>query len=285
MTYSEQVLGTENPSVSVLITVYNGMPLIRDTVESLLEQTYTDIELVIVDDGSTDDTVEELSRLAEIDGRVRYFTPGRLGRGKALNFGLKHIRGNLVAINDADDLSHPERISKQVEFMNRNPDYGLVGTFFETIDMKTGAARVTRHPTGDAEMRLAFTSGQCMQHSTVMFRREILEKINGYDENRKFLFDRDVFLRAAQHTKIANIPDILVTMRHHVERFFYFQYTSRRREIQHHMLRLRAVKIFKFPVGMYVKPLMGLIAAFLPLRVRNIIPRNIRKRIDNTIIK
>lgn len=276
MTVEQTLSPAEAPLVSVLITVFNGADLIAPTIKALQAQTYPHFEIVVIDDGSTDNSVEVLRELASTEPRIRLFTPGRLGRGKALNYGLRQCRGEFVAINDADDISHPDRLQKQVAFLQTHPEHGLIGTYFETLFLDTHTTKVTRHPADDWDLRRKLTVSQCLQHSTVMFRRHIAESIGGYDEQRTFLFDRDIFIRMATRTKMATVPEILVTIHGHEQQFFATSFTGRRRIIQHNLMRMKAIRLLGFPRWMLIQPLTTLTWAFLPSGLKNLTPRSLR---------
>lgn len=235
---------SKQPLVSVLMTVYNGMPYLKEAIEGVQKQTYKHWELVVVDDQSEDDSLSYLRSLD--DKRIVVLENGRMGRGKALNYGLKHCRGEYVAINDSDDISLPERIAKQVEFMESNPDYGLIGSHSYLYDYEKNEKRQHSRPLRDEEIRLGLTRGQPLQHVTVLFRRELLDKIKGYNEQIQFLFDRDIFLRVAQFSKMANLKDCLVQVGHHPNRHFYYSFKGLQRELMSLRYRIKAIKQFGF---------------------------------------
>ncbi len=117
------------PLVSVLMPVYNGELFLSDALESILNQNYSDFELILIDDGSTDKTPEILHQFARMDKRIIVFTHGsNLGLTKSLSSGLAKCRGEFIARHNADDLSEPERLACQVDFFIDHSDYGLVGT-------------------------------------------------------------------------------------------------------------------------------------------------------------
>ena len=126
-----------------------------------------------MDDGSTDNTVTILKIYGLKDIRLKLLFPGRLGRGKALNYGLSHCKGNYVAINDADDWSKNYRLEKQINFLNNHPEIGLLGGRKEILE--NGNVTLSNVITDDQLLRCALTQGQPIQHSTVMFRKNILE--------------------------------------------------------------------------------------------------------------
>lgn len=254
------------PLLSVIITVYNGMPYLRDTVDALLIQTYNNFEIIIVDDGSTDDTPQYLDSLT--DNRIFVIKEKRIGRGKALNLAILNARGKYLAINDADDISFPERIEKQVIFLENNPDYGLVGSHSRIKNYKTGEIKHHSRPLDNESIKRSFTRGQPLQHVTVTMRKSIVEKVGGYNENIAFLFDRDIFLRVAQHAKVYNLPDELVEVGQHDNRFFEGRYKGLKREFKSLKYRIKAIWLFDFPKIWILREIFWSAWAMMPYSLR-----------------
>jgi glycosyltransferase involved in cell wall biosynthesis len=187
--------------ISVIITAYNAEAFIRDAVQSMLRQTYLDLECVVIDDGSTDRTAQAVHQLS--DPRLRIVESGRIGRGRALNLGLSKSSGSYVAIHDADDLSHPRRLEIGLAALEGRPDYGAVGQGTLGGSLILGAndgpvwpvvcANEVSFPVYDVSRSLIYLNP--LGHSTLLLRREALEAIEGYDETRESLFDWDLLLR------------------------------------------------------------------------------------------
>lgn len=256
------------PSVSVLITTYNAMPFLVRAVEGITKQTYKNWELIIVDDHSTDETMSYLDSIE--DRRIKVFTNPTKGRGRALNYGLNKCTGNYVAINDADDISLPNRLQKQVEFLDKNIDYGLVGSYSVIRDFKTGA--VIQHegqrPTDWEDIKMKFTKGQPIQHVTVLMRLELLRRIGGYNETIHFLFDRELFLRLGKITKLANLAEVLVEVGHHENRHFYYNFKGVYREYFSLKYRLTAINQFRFPKHLIIREILSSILTQVPIKIR-----------------
>lgn len=232
------------PLISVLITTYNCEYFLKATLDSLLNQTFEDFEIIIVEDGSDDSTPEILKKMAEFDNRIKPFFPGRLGRAKALNYGLAHCKGQYLAINDADDLSKPNRFEKQIEFLDEHSEVGLLGTGKE---VHQGEKKwVSEIPVTDKEIRRHFVKGQPIQHSSVMFRKEVVDKVGGYNEDIEFLLDRDIFLRVAEHTKMYQINEPLITLNRSDKQFFIHKFKGFERTRMSARYQLMAVDQFGF---------------------------------------
>jgi len=275
-------IGNE-PLISVVMTVYNGVPHLKPAIDSILNQTYTNLEFIIIDDGSTDSTFETIQEIARGDRRLKFFRESRVGRARALNLALSKASGKYVAIQDADDLSAPERLQMELGFLEAHPEYGMVGGQYEVRDIVKNEVEITELPTEHELLCRALTKGQCFCHPSILFRKRILDQIGGYDVNKKFLLDRDIFIRVARVSKVANLQERLVTVLHHPNRFFFFGFSSRRREIHHNWMRMVAIWKLGFSKHNLLQPIFGLIFAFFPHRFRLSVPRPMRKIIRNII--
>ena len=245
------------PLVSILITVFNGELYLSTCLNSLLSQTYTDLELIVVDDGSDDGTPFILNRMAESDSRVKVHFPGRIGRARALNYGLSKSNGDFIAINDTDDYSKPDRIEKQVNFMIAHPEIGLLGSAKEVHDRdKVWKDQV---PITDKEIKRAFALGQPIQHSTVMFRKSVLEEVGGYNERIPFLLDRDIFIRVGRISKLHQLADHLIILNRSSNQYFRNKYKGIQRNWMSTRYQLKAVAWFRLSPLLY----MEIIAKFI----------------------
>ena len=199
---------TPTPAVSVLMAVYNGAPTVVHAVTSVLSQTAGDLELIVVDDGSTDATPDLLNGVR--DARLRVTRQARAGLTPALNAGLALARAPLVARLDADDVALPERFARQRGFLERVPDVGLVGTAAREVDGHGALVRIVRPPEDDGALRRALIRANPFVHSSVMMRRALVERVGGYDETLPVAQDYDLWMRLARVTRLANLADVLV---------------------------------------------------------------------------
>jgi glycosyltransferase involved in cell wall biosynthesis len=199
------------PAVSVLMAVHNGALWVRDAVTSILGQTAGDLELIVIDDGSTDATPEVLASLR--DARLRVERRPRAGLTSALNRALKLARAPLTARLDADDLALPERLARQRAFLDAHPDVGLLGTGAREVDPAGREVAVVRPPTDDAAIRRALIRANPFVHSSVMMRRAVLDRVGGYDPALPVAQDYDLWMRMARVTGLANLPEPLVIRR------------------------------------------------------------------------
>jgi glycosyltransferase involved in cell wall biosynthesis len=199
------------PAVSVVMAVFDGASWVGAAVESLLTQTLTDLEVIVIDDGSTDTTPEMLA--AVHDSRLRVQRQERAGLTRSLVRALDLARAPLVARLDADDLSLPERLARQRQFLDANPQVGLLGTGAREIDFEGHEVAIVRPPADDAAIRRALIRENPFVHSTVMMRRSALERAGGYDPAFPVAQDYDLWLRMARVTLLANLPEPLVIRR------------------------------------------------------------------------
>jgi glycosyltransferase involved in cell wall biosynthesis len=202
--------------VSVVMPVYNVAPFIDAAIASILHQSHRNFEFLIRDDGSTDGTGELLDRWARRDSRIRVFRDGRqLGPAASSNWIVEQARHELVARMDGDDISHPERLRRQVEVLRSRADVSLVGTLFRTIDVDGGVIR------GRDRSRLSEPSSLApFAHGSIMYRRSAFVLAGGYRPACDFWEDQDFFLRISKCGRILVLPEPLFDYR--------FNFTSTR---------------------------------------------------------
>jgi hypothetical protein len=207
-----------SPEVSVVMSVYNGALYLREAVESILSQTFSDFEFIIVDDGSTDSTWDILSKFARCDERILLFrNPENVGLTKSLNKGLRKARGRFIARQDGDDISFPERLATQMAYLQRRDDVGLLGTAYYKADSQSRrSARIYRHPQTDTEIRWKMLFHNTFCHTSVIFQRKLFEVDNDfYNEDLPYSQDYDLWVRLLRQTCAANLPTPLVAFRMH----------------------------------------------------------------------
>lgn len=197
--------------VSVLMTAYNAVPFIESAVNSILNQTFTDFEFIIVNDGSTDGTQAFLETLT--DPRIKVFDEPNRGTAGGSNFGLQHCRRKYVARMDADDVSLPTRLEEQYKFMESNPQVSLVGTQIQIIGEERLGMEVAI-PLKHAQIYQALIDrNHGMNHGSCFYRNELIQKIGGYWKIHKMFDDWDMFLRMAEQGELANLPQVLYQYR------------------------------------------------------------------------
>ncbi|MGF1603307.1 MAG: glycosyltransferase family 2 protein [Thermosynechococcaceae cyanobacterium] len=222
------------PSVSVIMTVYNGEKYLREAINSIIEQTLTDIELIIVDDGSTDSTPHILKEFCS-DSRINVIIRRRAGRIPSLNYAWRLARGNYIANLDSDDLSEPTRLEKQFYYLEKHPEVGLLGTACRVFSEENRDETLLHFPESDVQLRKKLVCSNPFVHSSVMIPRKVLEALNGYDEKLKLTEDYELWVRIARHYKLACLPDILASRRLHNNHAFYNQFRSRNKARERYM--------------------------------------------------
>ena len=206
------------PRVSILMPVYNALPFLREAVDSMLTQTMGDFELVAIDDGSTDGTEPVLQQYAEADARVIHLRIERGGIVAALNAGLSRCRAEVVARMDADDRSLPDRLSRQLAFLEQHPEVVVVGCAQRRMD--EAGRPICRRPSvlGHDSIEAQMLRGQAgvLHHPTAMMRLAAVREAGGYREQYRHAEDLDLFLRMAEIGQLANLPDELYEARMHL---------------------------------------------------------------------
>jgi glycosyltransferase involved in cell wall biosynthesis len=198
-----------HPEISVVMPVYNAAAYLEEAVRSILGQTFRDFEFIIINDGSTDATASILKRYAGLDSRIRLYHQENQGMMSALNRGCQLARGQYIARMDADDVSLPQRLQRQLEYLEGHPEIGIVGTWIFNID-ESGSVRGTWCPPTNPKL-LKWTNffGVCVSHSTVLMRRQVIEKLGFYRPDAVHAEDVDLWLRASSITEFGNVPEVL----------------------------------------------------------------------------
>jgi glycosyltransferase involved in cell wall biosynthesis len=200
------------PRVSVVMSVYNHEQYVGHAIDSILQQTFRDFEFVIVDDGSEDNTPQLLKGYH--DPRLKIYRQDNQGQSIALNQGIRLTAGTYIARMDADDVALPERLEREVRFLDAHPDIALVGTWCMKVNTATGEERLQRLPEDNATIRRFLVVDNPFIHSSVMIRRSIIEAIGLYDEGLIWQ-DYDLWVRVARNHGMANIPEPLMVRRKH----------------------------------------------------------------------
>jgi glycosyltransferase involved in cell wall biosynthesis len=204
------------PRVSVVMAVYNGMRFAPAAIDSVLAQTFRDFELVIIDDGSTDETPVLLDAYAKRDLRVRVIHQTNAGVSKAGNNGVSLARAPLVARMDSDDICAPDRLAKQVAFMDAHPEVVLLGGWYRLIDVDSEFLTLQGPPADNESLQMQCLCGTTpICHPLCMFRRDAFFKAGRYDETFPCALDIDLYLRLGEVGKMAALPDILLDYRQH----------------------------------------------------------------------
>ncbi|MHC1716407.1 MAG: glycosyltransferase family 2 protein [Candidatus Dojkabacteria bacterium] len=204
------------PQISIVMPVYNVEEYIKEAIESILNQTFNNWELIIIDDGSTDRTKKILKPYVKSDLRIRYIRKEKnVGITKNLNYAISLAKADLIARMDGDDISSVTRLDIQYEYMKENPKCVLAGTWAEMIDEKGVVLQQIKYPIQDWYLRAKMLLGDYFIHGSVIFRKEIILNSGGYPLEYKFCEDYALWSKVMKYGKIANIPRILYKWRLH----------------------------------------------------------------------
>lgn len=200
------------PRVSVLMAVYNGERYLPEAIDSILGQTFTDFEYLIVDDGSTDRTLQIINSYQ--DPRIKVIrNPHNIGLTRSLNKGLNVACGEYIARMDGDDISLPDRLSRQVAYMDARLEVGVCGTWAKEIDSQGEVTGTRKMPVGKS-LEHDFWRPSPIIHPSAMIRRSHLDGLR-YDEQLQYAQDFDLWLRIRATHKLANLPEYLLLYRMH----------------------------------------------------------------------
>lgn len=203
-------------NASVVLAVFNGAATLPETIDSILSQTFTDFEFIIVDDGSSDETPRIIRHYAERDARIRpIFRTKNHGMGQApgANEGIAAARTELIARIDADDIALPERLRRQVDYLQAHPDVGAVGSNVYHIGRTPRHDRLVKLPAEHEDIMQVLPRGNCIYQSAVMLRRTLAIEVGGYRELFKCAEDYDLWLRLSRRSRLANLQEPLIRYR------------------------------------------------------------------------
>lgn len=206
-----------SPLVSVVMSTFNDEDRVAEAVRSIQSQTLTDWELVTINDGSTDRTGDILDSLAEADSRIRVIHQENTGLTRALIRGCREARADFIARQDADDVSTPERLEKQLKLLRADCELGLVSCFAEYVGPENEYLTTVTRPADSSEATHALLNERAgpPAHGTVMFRKSVYNAVGGYRSEFYFGQDADLWLRLAERCKIAYVAEVGYRFRWH----------------------------------------------------------------------
>lgn len=239
-THSERL---KSPSVSVIMSVYNGETYLKESIDSIIVQTFKDFEFIIINDGSTDKSEEIILDYLKKEKRIILIQQQNIGLTKSLNRGLSIAQGLFIARQDADDISLKTRLAKEVDFLNKNPEYALVGTDYNEITL-SGTIREKSSKYfvyKDEEIKKNFIRYNPICHTSVLFRKSILKDIGMYNDKLIYSQDYEFWFRIMNKYKVANLSEVLV----------YRRYTKEMLSRRHDKKQL--LYILKIQLMMFIK--------------------------------
>lgn len=202
--------------ISVIIPAYNAEKYLAEAISSILTQSFVNIEVIVIDDCSTDRTWEIIQHYALTDSRIRSFrNETNLGIAGNRNKGIKLAMGKYILWQDADDISLPERIEKQLNFMEANPDVGIVGGFLQFFSDEKAITGIRKYSAGDAELRQKIFRFSPVAQPAAMIRKSCIDEVGEYDLRFPPAEDLDMSFRIGIRYKFANIQDVIIKYREH----------------------------------------------------------------------
>jgi glycosyltransferase involved in cell wall biosynthesis len=257
------------PKISIILPTYNRAEKIKKAVGSVINQSYQNWELIIIDDASTDNTPEVLDNLKAADKRIICLHNERnLGLAQTPNKGLAVARGEYIArIDDDDEWVDINKLKKQLDYMENHRDCILVGTAFEVVKENGSILRIFKPILDDKKIRNHILSVNPFGHSTVLFRKAVMADLGGYDENLGYTEDYDLWLRLGQKGKLANLSDITVRYTEYNSGMSYFS-RDKQLKYQYQILKkywlfypgkIRALMFFFKMIILYYLPVLRLL--------------------------
>jgi glycosyltransferase involved in cell wall biosynthesis len=201
------------PAVSVLLPVFNAMPYLQEAVRSILNQTFDDLELIALNDASTDGSLEYLRSIN--DSRMVVVARPKSGLSRNLNYGVGIARAQLLARMDADDVSRPERFALQVARMTAEPDLVVCGSAIRFLDPAGKLGAVQKYYTDDTRIRWNLLTDSAIPHPATMLRKSALEKAGLYRSELEPAEDYALWLALSKQGRLANLPEVLLNYRIH----------------------------------------------------------------------
>lgn len=207
---NQRLQGT--PKVSVLMTIYNAKPYLKEAIDSIVAQTFNNWELIAIENGSSDESPKILASYK--DDRIRILVlPENIGRTPALRLAFDQARGDYIAVLDADDTSHPERLKKQVDYLDQHIEFGLVGSWAEQINDRSEVIGSFKPPVDESELYEVLGWTNPIVHSSIMYRRMYAKQLGGYSEAYVYAQDFALILAMAKISRICIIGEYLCKYR------------------------------------------------------------------------
>lgn len=235
---------SNTPLVSVLLPFYNSEKYLKSAVQSILQQSYYNFELLLLDDGSTDNSLIIAKDFAQYDTRIEVYKHSNIGLCKTLQKGVEIAKGKYIARMDSDDIARPKRLELQVNYLEKHSDCVALGTALTIIDPE-GKKLCQPDITQEHEQLVAELfqwKGPRICHPTVMMRTEAVRAVGGYLQEYHFE-DVDLFLRLAKQGKLANLPNRLLEYRWHISSISHTRDHTRLQQIRQLILNKAASEL------------------------------------------
>ncbi len=249
--------------ISVILSVYNSEKYLAEAIDSILNQTFSDFELILIDDCSTDGSGKLMEAYREADPRVVLLkNPENIGLTRSLNRGLDIAKGEYIARMDADDISLPERFAKQAAFLDAHPDYSFVSCIGRYIDENGNYQELRLFPETNREIYAMMPKVDAVMHPGVMFRKDDIRKIGNYSEEFRVVQDYDLWFKGmAAGYQFYNLQEPLVLYRRNAT---YLKRKSRAYRMVDFAVRKKGYRMNRIPLYQWVYLAIPLTLACMP---------------------
>lgn len=258
--------------ISIIVSVYNSNKTLSKMIESVLNQTYKDFELILINDGSSDDSFNIMKEYKLKDSRIILIDKENTGLTKSLNIGLKRAKGYYIARIDSDDTWLPSKLEKQVTFLEENSEYMLVGTAYNEIG-DNGKIIYDKQRTLLLSSYVDIINNieklNPFLHSSVLFRKELCETVGFYNESFKYTQDYEYWVRIISKYKVSNLTEVLASRRYS-ENMISIQKEKEQR-IYAIKAKLLAIKMLNKPVCSYKYLINDILVYLLPKKIIGLI--------------
>ncbi len=267
-----------NPEVSVIMAAFNAERYIKKAVESIIRQTFKNWEMIIVDDYSDDATADIAREYEKKEKRIKVLRNGkRAGPAVSRNRAIKISTGKYIVVMDSDDIAMPERIEKQVKYMNENPKAAVAGSNAAVIDSENRITGFLIYPCNDRELRGLLCRRNTLCHSSAVIRREAMEAAGFYDEDFYYAQDYRLWLSMPENYEIRNINEVLQAWRENPAGI-----SSGKEAVQLKFVikaKLKAIREKRIPLWKGVYIIKDVIVAALPGFFKNFIRKKFTDKI------
>lgn len=267
----------KKPLVSVVMSVFNDDKYVRRAIDSILNQTLRNIEFIIINDASKDNSLKTIQSYVREDRRVRLINnPHELKLAPSLNLGVSQAKSDLIARMDPDDISLPERLELQYDYLKKNPLVAVLGTNLSIVDENKKEIWVRDYPTTSLDIKKTMLRYAPFAHPSVMIRKKVFEEFGGYDPNMKLCEDTDFWFKIGTKYEFGNIPKRLV------------QYTLSKKSGTHRNIRQTELLGFKIKLNAIIKygyrpSLYDIVYNILQFLTLWVMPTGLRIRLYNEV--
>lgn len=200
-----------DPKLSVVMSCYNAQPTVRVAIESILNQSFTEFEFIVIDDASSDNTLEILYQYQRRDKRITVLAnESNQGLSYSLNRGIQQAQTPIIARMDADDISHSSRLRLQYDFMQDHPEVDILGTAVRYVDKSQNPVKIISLPSEDRDIKKRVFRKTLVFHPTVMIKKFVYTQHGYYDPNLRWAEDADLWYRLYDKVIFHNLPDVLL---------------------------------------------------------------------------